>query len=112
MKRLITLLIVAAIVWAGFHTIPVYLRFFQFDEAVKEVARFAGTRSEQEVRNQVLDLADRYEVPLSPEDLVVRRERGATEIEAPYVERVEVLPRYYYEWEFDVRTPSWASENE
>jgi hypothetical protein len=101
-------LIVAAVAWAGFHTIPVYLRYFQFDEAVKELARFAGTRSEAEIRQEVLDLADQYEVPLSPEDLVVRRVRGATEISALYVERVEVLPRYYYDWEFDVGTPAIA----
>lgn len=110
MKRLITLLIVAALVWAGYHTIPVYLRFFQFDEAVKEVARFAGTRTEEEVRQRILELADEYEVPLDPEDLVVQRVRGATEISAPYVERVEVLPRYYYDWEFDIRTPSWGAD--
>ena len=110
MKRLLTLLIVAALLWAGFHTVPVYLRYFQFDEAVEEVARFAGTRSEEEVRQRVLELADEYEVPLAAEDLVVQKIRGNTEIALAYVERVEVLPTWFYDWQFDVQTPSWGAD--
>jgi hypothetical protein len=110
MKRLLTLLIVAALGWAGYHTVPVYLRYFQFDEAVEEVARFAGTRSEEEVRQRVLELAEEYDVPLEAEDLVVQKVSGNIEIALAYVERVELLPTYFYDWEFDVETPSWGAE--
>jgi hypothetical protein len=108
-KKLIGLLIAGALIWAAVHTVPVYLRFFQFDEAVKEVARFANTRTEQEVRERILALADQYEIPLEAEDLIVRKVQEETEISVVYVERVEILPRYFYDWEFDVTTPSWSS---
>jgi hypothetical protein len=106
-RRLVHLLIVAAIVWMGWHAIPVYWNYFKFKDAVAETARFAGARSEAEVRARVLTLAADHSIPLHPEALVVRIDRDVTEILAPYTERVELLPRYYYDWTFDVKTAAW-----
>ena len=106
-KRLIQLLVGAAILWMAWHAIPVYWNYFQFNDAVSETARFAGSRSEEEIRARVLVLAADHQVPLNPEALVVRIDKDVTEILAPYTERVELLPHYYYDWAFDVKIAAW-----
>ena len=107
MKRAINLLIVAAILWAGFHAAPPLLHNFQFQDGVEETARFAGRRSDAEVRDRVIALAAQYEIPLDAEAIEIRREGESVEISAPYVERVQLLPGYYYDWHFSARSAPW-----
>jgi hypothetical protein len=107
-RRTIHLLIVAGILWAGWHATPVYWNYFAFKEAVEETALFAGARAtEADLRARILKLAADHNVPLEPGALVVRIDAEVTEIRAPYTESVELLPRYFYDWTFDVKTSAW-----
>jgi hypothetical protein len=83
-RRTIHLLIVAGILWAGWHATPVYWNYFAFKEAVEETALFAGARAtEADLRARILKLAADHNVPLEPGALVVRIDAEVTEIQRP-----------------------------
>ena len=49
-----------------------------------------------------MELAEKYQIPLSRESVQVRREGERTLIDASYVESIEWLPTYKRPWQFDI----------
>lgn len=101
-KKLIKFLIVLAILHAAWRATPVYWSYIKFKDEVTEIARFSSGRSVKEIHDLVLESADRLEVPLDPEVIAISKDKTSTAIAAPYVQSVEILPKYFYDWEFDV----------
>jgi hypothetical protein len=102
LRKVIRLAIVLAIAHAAWRVIPVYLNHVQFKDDVREIARFSGGRTEKEIRDLVLEQADRLQIPVDPASLVVAKRRTTTAIDASYVQPLELLPKYFYDWQFDV----------
>ena len=100
-KRLIELLIAAAVVYAGWHVGVAYLHYYEFDDALHELALFSARTTEAQVRERVLTLAQQYDIPLDPGAIVIRTDADATEILAPYTQEVKLLPTYTYLWKFE-----------
>jgi ABC-type uncharacterized transport system ATPase subunit len=65
------LAIVALLANAAVRTVPVYWNYFKFRDAVEETARFSSRRSEDEVRDRVMAIANRYEIPITAGDIQV-----------------------------------------
>jgi hypothetical protein len=106
-KRLIELAIVAAICYAGYHGAVVYLHHYQFDDALEETARFGRGRTEQQLRQRVMELAAEYDIPLDPAAVTIRSDGNSTRISAPYTARVKLLPNYIYEMKLEPVGGSW-----
>ncbi len=102
MKALIRLIVAALIIHATWRAGAVYWRNYQFRDGVQQTAQFSARRADSELRDQVMQLAKEYEIPLDPERLTVRRTDNHTLIDASYDERIELLPRYFHPWRFDV----------
>jgi hypothetical protein len=101
-KRIIKLAILLAIVNAGYRTIPVYIRYVKFRDAVTDMARFSGGQTQPQVRERVAALISQYEVPVDIADVTIDHQKTKTAIDASYVEAIEVFPSYIYYWNFDV----------
>jgi hypothetical protein len=108
LKTLVKLIVAALIIHATWRAGTVYLRYYQFKDSVQQTAQFSGTRSVGELHNRVMELANQMQVPLDSERLSVRREDNHTLIDATYDERIELLPRYYYPWEFRVNVDAFT----
>ncbi|RPI48776.1 MAG: hypothetical protein EHM55_25035 [Acidobacteria bacterium] len=108
MKAIIKLVIAALVVHATWRAGNVYLRYYQFKDNVQQAAQFSDRRPEHELRERVMSLAGQYEIPLAPEALQVRREDNHTIVDATYTERIELLPRYFYPWEFKVNVDTFT----
>jgi hypothetical protein len=90
------------IVHALYRFVPVYFHYQQFKDAVHETALFSRERNEAQIADIVMELAEKYQIPLSRESVQVRREGGRTLIDATYVESIEWLPTYKRPWQFDI----------
>ena len=108
MKALIKLIIAALVVHATWRAGMVYWQYYQFRDGVQQIAQFAGRQPDAEVHNRVLGLAKELLVPLDPDRLSVRRQENHTLIAASYDERIELLPRYFYPWEFRVAADAFT----
>lgn len=57
------LLLVAAAVYFGLPVGEAYWRFYRYEDEMKQVARFAGMRSDEAIRNQLKATADSLGLP-------------------------------------------------
>ena len=94
MKTIIKLLIVAAVLNAAARSAMAAWSFYEFKDASQQIAIFAGDMPESALHEQVMETAVRLGVPVSPEQVTVRREGAVTRIEAAYEQPVELFPNY------------------
>jgi hypothetical protein len=102
LKTTIQILIAAILLTATVQAGRAALKHYMFVDALQEALLFAGSRTEQEVADRVMEMAGAHEVPIDPDTLLVTREPYLIQIEAPYTETVHLLPGVYdYAWDFD-----------
>ena len=108
MRTLIKLLVAGAVIHASWRTGNAYWTYYQFRDEVQAAAQFGGNHSDREVHARVVEIASRLQVPVTDEQISVRREQNHTFIDLAYVDRIEILPRYVYPWEFKVSVDAWT----
>lgn len=102
MRKLVKLAIFLLVVHALYRSVPVYLHYQQFKDAVHETALFFKDKPDEQIIDRVMELAEKYRIPLQRDYVQVRREGERLEIDASYVESIEWLPTYRRVWQFDV----------
>ena len=100
MRAVIRLIIFALILHATWRTATVYWRHHQFKDGIQQTAQFGSGRSEAELIQQVREIGKAYEIPLSDDSVNARVDNTRVVIDASYVSRIEILPRYFYPWRF------------
>ena len=108
MKLLIKLAIVALLANAAFRIGTQYLVHYQFRDSVREAAMYRA-KSDVELRETVMEMAEQQGVPLAPDGFTVRRDTREANIEGSYVKPIEVVPGYPYNWKFDFTIQAYIS---
>jgi hypothetical protein len=98
----VKLLIVALVLHATYRLGTAYWQHYQFQDDVQQLVQFSERPTAEDVRQAVLSLADEQAIPLIPEDLDVRRESRRIIVRSTYTREVELLPRYWRPWAFDL----------
>ena len=109
-KTVLKLLLAALIANAVWHVTSAYMNFYKFQDAAVEVAQFGATKSEDELRGKVIDLAAEFDVPLADTAVIVRRENDHTYIDGSYQRQLEILPGYKYPWVFKLHVDTMSFE--
>src|SRR6185295_3142471 len=86
---------------------PVALHYFQFKDAVQELALFSQKSSDQELVDRVMTLAEEHHIPLEREYVTVRRTTGELIITAAYLETMTFFPGFPYQREVDVEVKAY-----
>ena len=106
-KTIIKLAIAALVVHACWRSANAVLRYSNFKDAVHEMVLFSTAKSDAQVKDRVLELAQQFDVPLQPESVAVRRAGNRTIVNAVYTDRIELLPTKFYPWEFKVNVEAF-----
>jgi len=101
-RKLVKLAIFLLIANALYRVAPPSIHYFQFKDAVQELALFSLKTPDAELIDRVMALADENNIPLDRDYVQVRRSNGQLIIDASYVESMKVLPGYSYDHQFDV----------
>jgi len=107
MKTLIKIAIAVAIANALFQAGSAYLSYFQFKDSVNELAMHTNGTDAQ-VKDRVVELARKYEEPVDPDDVSIRREEHHTFIEMSYSKDVQLFPGYVRKWPFEVKVDAFV----
>lgn len=86
---------------------PVSWHYYQFKDALRELALFSQKSSDAELIDRVMALAEEHSIPLEREYVQVRRGNGQLVITASYVDSMKFLPGYTYEQQFDIEAKSF-----
>jgi hypothetical protein len=92
LRRIIALLVVAAAVYAGYNVGTAWYHYRNFQDSVRDAALFGNGKSDDDLKNKIMETASENHVPLSPDDVTIERRGGEVIIQAHYVEAVKILP--------------------
>ena len=101
-KKVIKLAVFLLIANAVYQIAPVTLHYFQFKDAVEELALFSEKATDTQLVNSVMGLAEEHSIPLEREYVQVNRQQTSLTINAAYLETMRFFPGTQYTWEFDV----------
>jgi hypothetical protein len=99
---LLTLLFLAAVGYFGVNVGEVYLRFFQYQDAMKQEVRFAAHNSDAVILRHLRAQVDSLGLPESAGEVSLQRDGHNIEIESEYYEHIE-LPLTVREVHFNPR---------
>jgi hypothetical protein len=97
---LVVLVLLAALGYFAVNVGDVYVRYFRYQDAMRQEARFAARRSDDLIRLRLQSTADSLGLPEAAGNVQIRRTRGHLEIWAEYYEHVE-LPLFVREIYFN-----------
>jgi hypothetical protein len=103
MRTLIKLALFALVLNAAAHVVPVFWNYVKFRDAVAETAKFSSRRSERDVQERVLSIAQRFDVPVTLQQIAVRKHSDRTYVEMAYTKPLEYFPGRSYPMEFTVK---------
>jgi hypothetical protein len=86
-------MIVAAIAYFGINIGEVYLRFYEYQDDMKQEVRFATANTNDKILERLRARADSLGLPEDARAIAIRRSAKAISIEAEYYERLE-FPMY------------------
>ena len=107
LRNLVRLAVLLLIGHALYRFVPVYTHNYQFKDAVQEAALFAKDRSEFELTERVMELAERYRIPLDREAVQVTKDAHKTYIDLAYDEQIEWVPGYKRPLHYTVSVEGW-----
>jgi hypothetical protein len=87
---LIQLAILALLVFAGVQVGSVYLRFYRFQDAMKQQARFADNETNETILARLRATADTLQLPDEAHDVTVKRTKQDLFIGAEYSDTVDL----------------------
>lgn len=93
---LMTLLIIAAVVYFGFNAGVRFWHYYEFKDAMQSEARYSAHRSDAVIRRRLVELADSLSLPESAQNIRIRRAHNTIYIWAEYCDHIE-LPLYVKE---------------
>jgi hypothetical protein len=99
---LFTLLLVTAAVYFGINVAEVYWRFYEYQDDMRALARFAANAPSDTIVARLRASADSLGLPRDAARIVVRRNDSGIVLESDYYERVE-LPGYVRDIHFHPR---------
>jgi hypothetical protein len=106
-KAILKLIVVVLIANAIWRVGSAYTSFYKFKDAVYAAAMDQG-KSEDDLREKILELASAYDVPLTAESITIRRETRHTVVESSYITPVALLPGYEYQWPFSLDVDAYV----
>ena len=97
-KLLLGVLVGAALIYALWTTVPIYLAKFQFEDELASIAKFSADHTEDQIHAEVMKKAKELDVPLQPENVHITKDNGRVVINTNYTVVVK-LPNGK-EWTF------------
>jgi hypothetical protein len=104
MGTLVGLSVVALMIYLGFKVVPVMINAYAFRDYMEEEARFAALRNhDEELKKRVLRKAQDLDLPVTANDIKVRRSTTHFDIMVAYTIPIHT-PIYTYNWSFNEET--------
>ena len=108
-KTVLKLAVVALLANATWHVFSAYSPHFKFRDVVEYAAHYGGDEPADTLRERVMDLAGRFNVPITADDVSVSRDsEKRTIVHLSYVKRIELVPGFSYPWTFSINVDTYS----
>jgi hypothetical protein len=96
---LVGLVILLAAGLVAYRMIPIKVKAAELRDVVIDEAKSAGQHRDSQMRRAILAKAEQLELPVSEEDITIRRRPTDVTVEVTYTVPVE-FPGFTYDWNF------------
>jgi len=108
-RTAIQLALLAAVANATWHVFTVYSANYKFLDAVEYAAQYRGDKTDEQLKQQVLEMAAQAELPIDPDQLSVTHAETHTVVETSYTRVVELFPGVKYPWPMTVHVDAYTT---
>jgi len=108
-RTALKLALLAAVANATWHVFTVYSANYKFQDAVEYAAQYRGAKTDEQLAEQVIDMAAQAELPIDPDQLSVSHAETHTVIDTSYVRVVELFPGVKYPWPMKVHVDAYTT---
>jgi hypothetical protein len=109
LKAIVKLLIVALVLHGVYRASVVAFRYYELKDAAQQALIFGGGATTGQLHTQILEEAVALGLPVTAENLEVRRTGQRTVAEARYSQPLEILPNYTYPVDLSFRVDAVAA---
>ncbi|MGH9804898.1 MAG: DUF4845 domain-containing protein [Candidatus Acidiferrales bacterium] len=108
-KTLIALIVVAALIVGVVKIVPVYVSVYEFEDAMRQQAKFAGVERKNEavIRDELFKKAQDLKLPITREQIEISRRMGGVNIKVSYsvpIDLIVVQRDFNFDYEADTST--------
>jgi hypothetical protein len=107
-KAGIQLALLAVAANATWHVFLAYSAHYKVRDAARTIAQNRGDKTDAQVHDEIMAVADEADVPLPPEALVVTHDGLASAVSASYSRPLEVLPNHPITWSFSFHVDTFT----
>jgi hypothetical protein len=107
-KTVVKLAIVALIVNASWQLFNAYWPYYKFKDAVNFTTQYRADQSDDEIRARILELAEQLDLPVTDDNLQLRRQDKHTIVDISYVKDIDLAPSWKYPWPFTVHVDTYT----
>ena len=109
-KTGIKLALLAIVANATWHLFVAYSAHYKFRDAVEYAAQNRGEKSDFDLHEDIMGLAEQADVPIPPEAVEVTHIGTATEVRVSYSRPLELVPNKQYPWSFSFRINTFTRQ--
>jgi hypothetical protein len=102
LRNLVRLVIFGLFLHAVVRIGPEFWHYLKFKDAVTEIASYPGRKTNEQLKDQILALADQLEVPIGAQDVTVTREGNHASVSTAWTAQLEYMPTRFYPYDFVV----------
>lgn len=108
-KTLIVLVVVAALIVGVVKIVPVYVKVYEFQDAMRQQAKFAGVERKNEtvVREELFLKAQSMGLPITREQIEISKRMGGINIKVKYTVPIDLIVMqrdFNFDYEADTST--------
>jgi len=108
-KLVIKLAIVGLLANATWRVGSAYATHYRFADAVQATTQFRGQKTDEQIRDRIVDLASQYDIPLAEDSFTVKREpNNHTIVDGAYAKPIDLAPGFTYPWRFKFHVDTFA----
>ena len=102
LRNIVRLVVLGLVVHAAVRIGPEFWHFLKFRDGVTEIASYPGRRTDEQLRERILQLADLNQVPIGARDVKITREGNRALVSTAWTAQLEYLPTKFYPYDFIV----------
>jgi hypothetical protein len=100
MKTIIKILVAAAVINAAARGFLAASSYYELKDDTQQAVTFAGESPTDQIQNQILESAEKLNLPVDPDSVEVTRAGLRTTAAVQYTQPVEFFPSYTYPVDF------------
>jgi hypothetical protein len=99
-RKLFSLAVIVLVALFFWRVVPPWMNYFDFRDQVREAARYSHGQTAEQVQQHIMHLAEEDHIPLDAQAIKILKEEQLVHVNLVYTENLQVLPGYYYPYEF------------